>query len=427
MGHGPEQATSTGETPMSQNIPGIRRPTQPFGPHRESSEPPNQPTAAQREPSVDDDQSNVRTYVKDIEQLLDSFRKGERTKFDIISSISAILLKDPNLSDQAKAQSLELYMAEISTTEAGSPRGRGGDKLPKKGNKRPREESDDSDESSGDDDEPSSSSGSSSGDDHRSTKKRRLRTSEMSWHRRKSRHTRKARSSCKKSYSILKTLSRDVKKAKLDLKLTLEAPDGFPSSEWEHIVKGEAVDLDHVLSSINRVTINSERKARLGDTEISFGSVESKRKVETSSDWTTAWRIASKATAFVFRHRRTELEDYGEYIADQFSSKHPSMHQQVILFDKAIRNLVDGGQRTLLGDHHKFHRFYSATLVPGGNEYLKSKPTNPTSNLQSKTDETCHKFNLREGCRYVDKACFRKHCCSGCGKEGHGQYECGRK
>jgi hypothetical protein len=64
-------------------------------------------------------------------------------------------------------------------------------------------------------------------------------------------------------------------------------------SEWEHIFKGEPVDLGKILSSLHRVTIDPERKASIGDTEISIGVAEAKRKVETSSEWSTAWRSAS--------------------------------------------------------------------------------------------------------------------------------------
>ena len=60
-------------------------------------------------------------------------------------------------------------------------------------------------------------------------------------------------------------------------------------SEWEYIFKGEAVDLDKILSSFHRVSVDAERKASVGDTEISISSIETKRKVETSSEWATSW------------------------------------------------------------------------------------------------------------------------------------------
>jgi len=54
-------------------------------------------------------------------------------------------------------------------------------------------------------------------------------------------------------------------------------------SKWEHIFKGEVVDLDKILSSLHCVTVDPERKAHIGDTEICIGGVETKKRVETSS------------------------------------------------------------------------------------------------------------------------------------------------
>ena len=92
-------------------------------------------------------------------------------------------------------------------------------------------------------------------------------------------------------------------------------------SEWEHIFKGEAVDLNRILSSLHCVTIDPERKACIGDTEISIGGTETKRKVETSSEWSTAWRSALRAISFVFEHREQELFKYGDYIERLFAAK----------------------------------------------------------------------------------------------------------
>src|ERR1700678_1802973 len=127
--------------------------------------------------------------------------------------------------------------------------------------------------------------------------------------------------------------NHDIKSTKLFIKLAPGAPRKIPMSEWEHIIKGEAVDLDKILSSLHRVSVDSERKASVGDTEISISGVETKRKVETSSEWATSWRSASRAIAFVFEHREQELAEYGDYIERLFASKQSSSHGQVILFD----------------------------------------------------------------------------------------------
>jgi len=92
-------------------------------------------------------------------------------------------------------------------------------------------------------------------------------------------------------------------------------------SEWEHVFKGEAVDLHKILSSLHCIMIDQERKAHVGDTEISIRGTETKRKVETSSEWSTTWRSTWRVTAFVFKHRERELLEYGDYIERLFAAK----------------------------------------------------------------------------------------------------------
>src|ERR1700678_2647699 len=175
--------------------------------------------------------------------------------------------------------------------------------------------------------------------------------------------------SCIKSADIIRKFNRDIKSAKLFIKLAPGAPRGIPMSEWEHIFKGEPIDLDKILSLLHRVTFDSERKASVGDTEISISSVETKRKVETSLEWSMSWRSASRAIAFVFIHREQELAEYGDYIERPFAAKRSSSHGQVILFDKGVRNEVGGGQIILLTDYQHFASLYPAPFHAGGVEY----------------------------------------------------------
>jgi hypothetical protein len=146
-------------------------------------------------------------------------------------------------------------------------------------------------------------------------------------------------------------------------------------SEWEHIFKGEPVDLDKMLSSLHCVTIDPERKVSIGEAEITIGGAEAKRKVETSSEWATTWRSTWRATAFVFEHRQCELVKYGDYIERLFAAKRPGSHNQVILFDKGVRNEVVpvGGQAILLTDYHCFTSLYAATLQDDRIEYHKNR------------------------------------------------------
>ena len=86
------------------------------------------------------------------------------------------------------------------------------------------------------------------------------------------------------------------------------------------------------------VQIDEERKGSLGTAEVMFVVAESKRQVKTGAEWSSAYRRASKAIAFVFPHRREELSEYAEYIEGLFSAKYTGAHSKVILYDQSVRN-----------------------------------------------------------------------------------------
>ena len=66
----------------------------------------------------------VRTYVVEIDRFVDSLHAGERSRFEVISSITQLLNADAELSPQEKAQSFELIMAEIGSIPE-TPQGKG--------------------------------------------------------------------------------------------------------------------------------------------------------------------------------------------------------------------------------------------------------------------------------------------------------------
>ena len=76
-----------------------------------------------------------------------------------------------------------------------------------------------------------------------------------------------------------------------------------------------------------------------------------KRPVITALDWSMAWNLAYRATAFVFPHRAEGLRAYGDYIKLEFATKPMSLHPKIIKFDIATRNIVEGGQPILLTDN----------------------------------------------------------------------------
>ena len=106
----------------------------------------------------------------------------------------------------------------------------------------------------------------------------------MPWHGQYGDSVESINPSCIKSADIIRKLHRDLKSTKLYIRLTPGAPRGVPMSEWEHIFKGEPIDLEKMLSSLHCITIDPERKASIGEAEISIGGTEVKQKVETSSE-----------------------------------------------------------------------------------------------------------------------------------------------
>jgi hypothetical protein len=368
----------------------------------------------------------IRPYVAEVDHLISLFRAGERTRFEVISSVTQLLNADAELSPQERAQSFELYMAEISSVPE-TPRNKGkgrdvpGPSLSKAPGPSLGIEGDR--DSGGDDSSGGGSSSSSESGDGEPRKRRKLHLSDMPWSKRKGGAV-PQNPSCVKSADLIRRFNRDLKSAKLFIKLAPGAPRGVPMSEWEHIFKGEAVDLDKILSSLHRVTVDSERKASFGDTEISIGSAETKRKVETSSEWSTSWRSASRAIAFVFEHREQELAEYGDYIERLFAAKRSGSHGQVILFDRGVRNEVGGGQTLLLTDYHYFTSLYAATLQDDGVEYNRNRRGGGGGKPGGAKDEVCLRFNGQAGCRFSDSACKYKHSCLGCGQSGHGRSAC---
>ena len=146
----------------------------------------------------------------------------------------------------------------------------------------------------------------------RSNKKRRIFESQMPWFSREEEERRTGNKECEESRRILALYARDFKAIKQWIQNSRTAPLGFPSSEWDNIVRGQAVNLDAVLSSLHHISAPKENVGRVGSTEISLGRSEPSKKVQTSGEWTSAWNAAIKAIKFAFPHREHELREYGE-------------------------------------------------------------------------------------------------------------------
>jgi hypothetical protein len=163
---------------------------------------------------------------------------------------------------------------------------------------------------------------------------------------------------------------------------------------------------------LHHVISDKERIGRLGDTEIVFGVSESKKRITTASEWSSAWRRASKAIGFAFPHQKKELLEYENYIKSEFTAKLTSSHHKLILYDIALQNDVAGGQHSQLTDYYKFTRLCSAIIFSDGIKTYSKQLTNkkPSSQPGSRKPKICNKFNLRT-CKNSDANCKYCHIC----------------
>ncbi|GLB45155.1 hypothetical protein LshimejAT787_2000600 [Lyophyllum shimeji] len=205
-------------------------------------------------------------------------------------------------------------------------------------------------------------------DNERSSGKKKIKPSELPWHNEEKVAREIARPSCQKTQDLLYCYQRDPGWVKRQLIISGIAPPSIPGSEWDAIIRGTAVNLDAVFSSLYHVLPPKEDVGHVGSTEIRFSNPEPAKKVKTAGDWAAAFDEIIEGTAVAFPHRRQELREYSTYIRSQFSAKQPSSHPRIIMLDVAIRNFVAGGQRYLLTDWHEFTRFHSAILAPDAKE-----------------------------------------------------------
>ncbi|KDR72768.1 hypothetical protein GALMADRAFT_212802 [Galerina marginata CBS 339.88] len=200
--------------------------------------------------------------------------------------------------------------------------------------------------------------------------------------------------------SSLKTLHTCPVKS--SIRNSAHAPSGFPTSQWERIIRGEPVNLNVVFSYLHRTEPPKENVGRVGDTQVVFGISEAKKRVETA-----------------------ELREYGEYIEGEFSAKIPSVHSRIILFDIAVRNEVQGGQRLRLTDTYKFQRLYSAIVMSDGVEGSKCAGGQANRSGTGSKLKICNHHNSPSGCTVTD--CKFEHICRVCLKPGHSKDQHGEK
>jgi hypothetical protein len=404
--------------------------------------------------------------VEQIEVLVESFRTGKIKKSQAIFKIGQILATEPTGDEQVKTDSLERFVSTLEQIEAHTARsdehGRQlvnpvlgkqkddaetGDKryetldgdnarlshaidvddflngIPKGSG--PETEGSISDDQS-DSERESVNDSSIRG---RSNKKQRIYESQMPWFSKEQQVRRSVTNpSCNNTRNTLDVFQRDPTTVKRWIRCASSAPAGFPSTEWDALIKGETVDINTVFSSLHHIHSIDEGIGRVGSTEIQFGRPKPAAKVETSGQWTSAYNLVVKATAFLFPHRYDELRQYGDYMEELFSAKSATVHPRLFKYDEAIRYKVGQGQNILLTDRNEFTRYYEAIVASdgvgaeGSGERSKGNPRKGGKSKEK--SDICHRFNGANGCNSTAEKCKYKHICKKCKASGHGKMEC---
>jgi hypothetical protein len=307
--------------------------------------------------------------LKRLEKEVESFRNNQVSKTATIASIIRVLEEsDVEITPSQKESTITSYLTEILSIESARDIAQDVEAPDEGSSFRPTHQPSIKEKSKSRSFKETAGSDSDSEDD-KPSKRPKLIESKLPWFEPIIESTSDTSNpSCQETCRLLRIYNVDIKKAKFLVKIAPKSPSGIPSSQWERILKGESVDLNQIFSSLHHVVVDEERTGRMGETEISFGVSEPKKRISTASEWSTAWRKASKAITFAFPHRREELLEYGDYLDYEFAAKLPSIHHKLFLYDLALRNEVAGGQRALLTDHSKFSRLYSAIVLPDGVE-----------------------------------------------------------
>ena len=401
------------------------------------------PTVASEDEPFSCREDDTQQQRRKLDEIIDKFRGDAISKSQAIASVLEIVGVCPGVQDPQKDQAFELYLDAIQSHEASIARshfrgiGRSGSEQGSIDGRSPRHShsgaqpidrqvNDLINESrSSRSNSLSGSESDSEGGGSRLAKRRRfLSKSDLPWYKPDRIDT--SNPACKENRNILATFAKDLRYVKREIELDPDAPS-FPSTQWDWIIRGQAVDLDAVLSDIHRTAPTREGVGRVGNTEITFGLPEPVRRIETAGDWTSAWNRTQRAYKFTFPGRTEELQAYGEYIESLFAAKIPAVHSRVIMYDNSIRREVRGGQKTLLTDTTKFQHLFSAIMASDGIEGSKFKISGNRETHAGSNVAICNRFNSSSGCPSSDRTCKYKHVCRTCHKAGHSKERCDSK
>jgi hypothetical protein len=95
------------------------------------------------------------------------------------------------------------------------------------------------------------------------------------------------------------------------------------------------VNLNVVFSGLFSTLTDNKITASIEDFDLSVGSGNPSKSVQTHGDWIITWNATTSAILCAFPHRAQELQQYSKYML-QFFGAFPYSHFKVINLDKAI-------------------------------------------------------------------------------------------
>lgn len=392
-------------------------------------------SAASQPPSESEHGTIDPAIGADCSAIVESFRNGEISRSEALVRLVLVL---PSSDDfQAVGAVLQSYLDQIDSFVRAQEQARKRGKRAQREEEQPvplpsprpshapsktrpksvRSESDSESESSGDED----------GDEEEERPAKRSRRSKvertiagMPWMVERKAKSKLLPKNIRNTQDILFAFSQDPKRVKA-LLATASGRPSMPSSEWDSLINGRAIDLDKVLTSQYSATSDRTERQKIGILEIILprDAAPATRRVKTHSDWITAWIVASRATVFLFRHRYPELEQYGTLMLGFFQAWDPAAHYRLIEFDRELRiTAANRGDFELTNwtdpDYSRLFQQYISAFGRGSGEPAPAKAITAPSrsrNPPPASPAACKRFNA--GIPHTD--CRYQHKCADCG------------
>ena len=267
---GPENAESSGGSLHFTSESGVTRTlgsTEPSRDESNSQAPSNVQTGQGTFTPSEDGRIHV---LKALEEVMESFRGGKTLKMEAILSVLRVIREDSNvlLTQPQRESYFDSYLMEILSIQSGRDESGGPESSgPRPGESQPLSNSPASSPSTHKTRPPSGSE--SDNNEDKLSKKQRLLESDMPWYEGTGDSPfSHSNPSCKETCRLLRAYNCDITKAKFYVKIAPNSLIGIPSSQWERIFKGEAVNLNQVFVSLHHIIPDEERTGHLGDMDV---------------------------------------------------------------------------------------------------------------------------------------------------------------